>query len=204
MRKIVVSEGVSLDGVFDAETMGKWAAPYYSEERDEFVRGIVLASDVLLLGRTTYDIQAWYWPSQKEDKYGIADHKNSMAKYVVTSTPLQAQWNNTTTIKKNVMEEIAALKQQPGQKILIEGSATLVESLVQAGLIDEYKLMVHPVIAGSGKSFFREGMGLTKLKLVESKPIRLGVLLSYQPTKCLYKLSTKRSVLIISMKGDIK
>jgi dihydrofolate reductase len=184
MRKIVVSESVTVDGIFDAETMGKCAAPYYSEERDEFIRGIVLASDTLLLGRTTYDLQAYYWPNQKEDKYGIANHKNSMAKYVVTSRPLQAQWNNSTIINQNVMDEIATLKQQPGQDILIEGSATLVESLAQAGLIDEYKFLVHPTIMGSGKRFFKEGMGMTKLKLVESKPISSGVvLLSYVPAR---------------------
>jgi len=104
-----------------------------------------------------------------------------MPKYVVTSKPLQAQWNNSTIIS---VEEIATLKQQPGQNILIEGSATLVEALAQAGLIDEYKLLVHPSIMGSGKRFFKDGMGLTKLKLVESKPISLGVvLLGYEPTK---------------------
>lgn len=184
MRKLVVSEGVSLDGVFDAETMGKWAVPYYSEERDEFVRGSVLASDTLLLGRKTYDIQAWYWPNQKEDKYGLANHKNKIAKYVVTSTPLQAEWNNSTIINKNVVEAIARLKEQPGKDILIEGSATLVESLAQAGLVDEFRFMVHPVMVGSGKRFFKEGMGMTNLKLIESKPIKLGVvLLTYAPTK---------------------
>ena len=184
MRKIVVSEGVTVDGIFDAETMGQWAAPSYSDERDEYVRETVLASDALLLGRRTYDLQAWYWPGQKEDKYGIANHKNSMPKYVVTSTPLQAQWNNSTIIKNNVVEEIAKLKQQPGQDILIEGSATLVESLAQAGLIDEYKLLVHPVIMGSGKRFFKDGMGLTRLKLVESKTLSLGVVvLCYEPAR---------------------
>lgn len=184
MRKIVVSESIAIDGVFDAETMGKWAAPYYSEERDEFIRKIVLGADVLLLGRTTYDIQAWYWQSQKQDKYGIANHKNSMSKYVVTTRPLQAQWNNTTVIGKNVVEEIARLKQEPGRDILIEGSATLVESLAQAGLVDEFKFLVHPAIVGSGKRFFKDGMGATKLNLVECKPISLGVVsLSYEPIK---------------------
>ena len=184
MRKIVVSEGVSLDGVFDAQTMGQWAAPFYSDERDEFIRKSILAADALLLGRTTYDLQAWYWPNQKEDKYGIANHKNSMTKYVVTSKPLQAQWNNSTIIQNNIVEEIAKLKQQPGKDILIEGSATLGESLMQAGLVDEYRLMVHPVIVGDGKRFFKDGMDLTKLKLVESKQISLGiVLLTYEPIK---------------------
>src|SRR5512147_236114 len=183
MRKIIVSEGVTVNGIFDAETMGEWAAPYYSDERDAFIRGLVLASDALLLGRKTYDLQAYYWPNQKTDKYGIADHKNSMPKYVVTSTPLQSPWNNSTVIKKNVVEEVAKLKRQPGKDILIEGSATLVESLAQAGLIDEYKIMLHPAVMGSGKHFFKEGMGMTKLKLVESRPLSLGVvLLSYAPT----------------------
>jgi len=184
MRKIIVSEGISLDGVFEAETMGKWSAPFYSEERNEYIRGIVLASDALLLGRTTYDLQARYWPNQKEDKYGIANHKNNIAKYVVTSTPLQAQWDNSMVIDRDVIEEIAKLKRQSGKDLLIEGSATLVHSLAQAGLIDEYKLMLHPAIAGSGKRFFKEGMDLTKFKLVQSKPISLGVvLLSYEPAK---------------------
>ena len=184
MRKIVVSEGVSLDGVFEAETMGQWAAPFFSEEREEFVRESVLAADALLLGRTTYDLQAWYWPNQKADRYGIANHKNTMNKYVVTSRPLQVQWNNATSINRNVVEEIAKLKQQPGQEILIEGSANLVQSLAQAGLIDEYRLMVHPVLVGSGKRFFNEETGLTKLTLIESRPISLGiVLLTYAPSK---------------------
>lgn len=184
MRRIIVSESVTVDGVFDAETMGQWAAPSYSEERDEFVRSIVLAADALLLGRTTYDIQAWYWPNQKGDKYGIANHKNSMPKYVVTSRPLQAQWNNTTVIQNEIVEEISRLKQQPGKDILIEGSATLVQALAQAGLIDEYKLLVHPSFIGSGKRFFREGTDLTRLKLVESKLLSQGVVaLSYEPAK---------------------
>lgn len=184
MRRIIVSESIAVDGVFDAETMGQWAAPYYSGERDEIVRGIVLAADALLLGRTTYDLQAWYWPSQKGDKYGVANHKYSMPKYVVTSGPLQAQWNNSMTIQKNAVEEISRLKQQPGKNILIEGSAALVQFLAQAGLIDEYQLLIHPALAGSGKRFFKEGTGPTRLKLLESKPISLGVvLLRYEPVK---------------------
>jgi dihydrofolate reductase len=184
MRKIVVSEGVSLDGVFDAQTMGQWAQPFSSDERHEFVRKSVLASDALLYGRTTYDLEAYYWPNQKKNEYGIADRMNSMPKYVVTSKPLQTQWNNSTIIEANAVEEIAKLKQQPGKDILIKGSATLIQSLMQAGLIDEFKLMVHPVIAGRGKRFFNDSMAITKLKLVESKTLSLGVLaLTYEPTK---------------------
>ncbi len=129
-------------------------------------------------------MQAYYWPRQKPDTYGIANHKNSIPKYVVTSTPLQAQWNNTTIIGHTVVETIAELKQQPGKTILVEGSATLVEALAQAGLIDEYRLLVHAIIMGNGKRFFRNGMGVSKLKLVESKPISFGVVaLHYEPAR---------------------
>jgi dihydrofolate reductase len=182
MRKMVVSEGMTLDGVFDVKSISQWALP--NEGRDEFVRDSVLASDALLYGRTTYDLEAYYWPKQKNNEYGIADRMNSMPKYVVTSKPLQARWNNTTIVTNNVVEEIAKLKQEPGKDILIKGIAMLVEALMKAGLIDEYKFMVHPFIMGTGKHFFKDGMGMTKLKLVESKPIGLGVMaLTYEPTK---------------------
>jgi dihydrofolate reductase len=176
MRKIVVSEAVTVDGVFDAETMGQWAAPYYSNEKDKYIQEIVEAADALLYlyGRTTYELQAPYMSSLKNNEYGIADRLNSMPKYVVSSTPLKAQWNNSTIIKKNVVEEIAKLKRQSGQDILIMGSAILVESLSQTDLIDEYKLLVYPAFMGSGKRFFKDGMGMTKLKLVESKTLSLG------------------------------
>lgn len=181
MRKIVVSESVTADGIFDAETMGQWAAPYYSEERDAHIRELVLASDALLLGRRTYDLQAWYWPNQKADKYGIANHKNSMCKYVVTSNPLQTQWNHSTVID---LEGIARLKQQPGQDILVEGSATLVQALAEAGLIDEYRILVHPVVLGSGTHFFQDRPDMTTLKLVENRTLPLGVvLLGYEPVR---------------------
>jgi dihydrofolate reductase len=164
--------------------MGQWAAPCFSDERDAFIRGLILGSDALLLGRTTYDIQAWYWPNQKGDKYGIANHKNSMPKYVVTSRPLQVQWDHSTLIEHHMLEEITRLKQLPGKDILIEGSATLVQSLARAGLIDEYQLLVHPSMMGSGKRFFNEGMSPTQLRLVESKPLPRGVVaLSYEPIR---------------------
>jgi len=185
MRKIIVSEGVALDGVFDAQTMGKWAAPYYSEEREEYFRAIVLRSEVLLVGRTTYDLHVSFWPSQKGDKYGMADHKNSMLKVVVTSTPLQAEWNNTMIIGNNAVEEIARLKQQPGDNILVEGSGMLVQALLQADLIDELHLVVHPSLAGSGKRLFNAGAAEARLmKLIENKTLGKGVVaLTYEPAK---------------------
>lgn len=184
MRKVVVLESMTVDGVYDAQTIVQWGAPYASDEREKYIREAILEADALLYGRRTYDLQAYYWPGLKNNEYGIADRKNSIPKYVVTSTPLKAQWNNSNIVKGNIVDEIAQLKRQPGKDILIEGSGTLVESLMQAGLVDEVKLLVHPAIMGSGKRLFNDGVGMTALKLVESKPLSKGVvLLRYEPAR---------------------
>jgi len=179
MRNIIVEAEVSLDGVIGGESPDFWAQvfKYHGEDVLDYLKNLLFTPDALLMGRKTYEFFAQVWPSRNGED---AERINSMPKYVVTSKPLQAQWNNSTIVN---VEEIAKLKQRPGKDILIEGSATLVESLAQAGLIDEYKLLVHPSVMGCGKRFFKEGMGITKLKLVESKPLSLGVvLLRYEPT----------------------
>ena len=184
MRKLIVSEWVTLDGVFDADTMDQWFAPYNSDGRAAYIKETIDESDAFLIGRTTYEMFAAYWPAQKNNESGIGDKVNSVAKYVVSSTLKKAEWNNSTIIKENILEEVTSMKQQTGQDILISGSATLVKSLMEAELIDEYRFMVHPVIMGSGKHFFKEGMHISGLKLVKTKPLDLGVILfCYQPTK---------------------
>lgn len=184
MRKLFVSEWVTLDGVFDADNMNQWWIPYDSGERQEYIREGILASDAILLGRTTYEMLAPYWSAQKNDENGPAEKLNSVPKYVVSSTLKKAEWNNSTIIKENVVEEITKLKQQQGGDILILGSATLVQSLMETDLIDEYRFLVQPIIMGRGKRFFKDGMHTTKLKLVKTKTLGLGVtLLSYQPAQ---------------------
>ena len=172
------------DNIEWADTMEQWFTPYDSIERQEYIREGLLASGALLLGRVTYAMLAPYWPTLKNNEMGIADKLNSMPKYVVSATLKKAEWNNSTIIKKNVVAEITQLKQQPGQEIQIEGSATLVQSLMGTDLIDEYRLLVHPVIMGSGKRLFKDGGDLKRLKLVDSKTTRTGVVfLTYQPHK---------------------
>ena len=186
MRKLVVFEWITLDGVFDADTMDQWWIPYDSKDRQKYIQETYLTSDAYLMGRKTYEMLAPYWSSLKNNEMGIADKFNSAPKYVVSSTPMKAEWNNTTVIQENVEKEIKRLQQKNGQHILIIGSATLVESLMQANLIDEYRFLVQSIImgAGGGKRFFKDGMGMTKLKLVESKTLSLGVvLLCYEPAK---------------------
>ena len=184
MRKLIASVWMTLDGVLDAESMDVWFNPYHSEERAAYITKTVHGADALLLGRVTYDMLASYWPYQKNDDNGPASKLNSVPKYVVSSTLKKVAWNNSTIIDERIVEEIAQLKQQPGQEIQIEGSATLVHSLMPTGLIDEYKFLVHPIIMGSGKRFFKDGMGMTRLKLIDSKTLSLGVVvLTYQPDR---------------------
>ena len=136
MRKLVVSEWVTLDGVFDADTMDQWFNPYDSIDRQQCIKETVLASDAFLFGRATYEMLAPYWSSLKDNEMeGVAGKLNSAPKYVVSSTLKKAEWNNSTIIKESVVGEITKLKQQPGQEIQIEGSASLVQSLMEAHLL---------------------------------------------------------------------
>jgi dihydrofolate reductase len=142
----------------------------------------LFASDALLLGRVTYEGFAAAWPSRAGDD-DFADRMNSLPKFVASTTleePLE--WNDSSLIKENVAEEVSNLKQQPGQDILIAGSVDLVNALMPYGLIDEYRLMVHPVVVGSGKRLFRDGIDTIVLRVVETKTFGSGVVvLTYQP-----------------------
>ncbi len=179
MRKLVVSAWISLDGVFDADTMPQWYAPFDSEARQTYIREGILACDALLFGRTTYEMLAPYWSSLHNNEMGVAGKLNSAPKYVVSSGLKKADWHNTTIISENVVTEITRLKQEPGREIQIEGSALLVQSLMEADLIDEYRFLVHPIIAGKGKRFFKEGMTTGALTLVKTQPLDKGVIVLY-------------------------
>ena len=179
MRKIVVSEFVSLDGVMEdpggAEKFehGGWTRSYFGDDSGKVKLDELFASDALLLGRVTYQGFAAAWPSVK-DEAGFAERMNGLPKYVVSTTLETVEWNNSHLIKGNIADEIARLKQQPGQDILIYGSAALVQTLMRHDLIDEYRLLVYPVVLGSGKRLFVEGSKLS-LSLIEARPFSSGV-----------------------------
>jgi dihydrofolate reductase len=186
MRKIFVTEFVSLDGVMEdpggAEKFvhGGWTMPYWSDEIGKFKFDELLASDALLLGRVTYQGFAAAWPS-RTDEAGFAQRMNSLPKYVVSTTLDKAEWNNSHLVKGNIAKEVSKLKQQPGQDIMVAGSNRLVHSLMQHDLVDEYRLLVYPVVLGSGKRLFGEADKAT-LRLVETRMFSSGVvLLRYQP-----------------------
>jgi dihydrofolate reductase len=182
MRKVVASEIVSLDGV--VESPEKWHFPYFNDQMAEAIEAAMAASDAMLLGRVTYEEFAAFWPSQEttDEDQETTHYMNNTPKFVVSKTlkePLE--WNNSILIKGGVAEEITSLKQQPGKNISITGSPTLVRSLLEDDLLDELRLMVHPIVVGSGKRLFEEGGDQKALQLVDSKTFSTGVLyLTYQ------------------------
>lgn len=181
MRKIISSAWVTLDGIFDADTMQDWFFPFNSHAKNEYIRNSIVNADALLVGRTTYEMLASYWPHQLNDDNGPASKINSMKKFVVSTKLEKADWNNSTIINKNIVEEVKKLKQQPGNEVQIPGSATLLQLLMKENLVDEFHLLIHPIIIGKGKRFFKEEMKTPGLKLVKTQPIDNGViLLCYQ------------------------
>ncbi len=187
MGRIVVTEFMSLDGVMEdpggAEKFkhGGWTMPYWNDDIGKVVSDEFAVVDTLLLGRVTYQGFAAAWPSSKDEG---ADQMNNMPKYVVSTTLNKAEWNNSHLIKGNVAHEISKLKQQPGKDISVSGSAKLAQTLMQHDLVDEYVLLVYPVVLGSGKRLFASDHKVD-LKLVEAKPLGNGgvVLMRYQPNR---------------------
>jgi dihydrofolate reductase len=185
MRKVVVSEYVTLDGVMEAPgdpreyEHGGWSNPYFDDAIARYKYDELFASDALLVGRVTYEGFAAAWPGMEAapgDEQAFADRMNSLPKYVVSTTLDKAEWNNSTLLKGDAAEAVAALKQQEGQDILVGGSAQLVRALLRSDLIDEIRLLVHPVVVGSGKRLFTDESA-TSLTLAESKAFATGVVL---------------------------
>jgi dihydrofolate reductase len=186
--RIVVTEFMSLDGVVEAPGGGEgfkhggWSLEINrGEEGDKFKLDETLSSEALLLGRVTYEGFAASWPSRTDDA-GFADKFNSMPKYVVSSTLEDPEWNNSTVLKGDVVEEVSRLKQEQDGDIVVHGSPQLVQILLDHDLVDELRLMVFPVVLGSGKRLFGETSDKKPLRLTDSKVVGDGVaILTYQP-----------------------
>jgi dihydrofolate reductase len=187
MGTLVVSQFVTVDGVMEDPggsegwDRGGWAFQYErGPEGDKFKLDEVMDSEALLLGRVTFEGFAEAWPSRSGD---FADKFNTMPKYVVSTTLKDPEWNNSTVIKGDVAQEVAKLKEQPGGDILVNGSAQLVQTLMEHDLVDEYRLMVFPVVLGSGKRLFDETSEAKPLALVDSKPAGACFILTYQAAR---------------------
>ena len=185
MGRVVVSQFITLDGVVEdpggAEGFdrGGWAFEFdRGPEGDKFKLDEVMASEVLLLGRVTYEGFAAAWPSRSGD---FADKFNNMPKYVVSTTLEDPEWNNTTVIGGDVAEAVAGLKQDVDGDILVNGSVQLVQTLIEHDLVDEYRLMVYPTVLGAGKRLFGETGETAALRLVDAKPAGETLILIYEP-----------------------
>jgi dihydrofolate reductase len=187
VSKVVVSQFVTVDGVIEdpggaeGAEFGGWAFKFNrGDDGDQFKLDEVMSSDALLLGRTTYEGFAAAWPSRDGE---FADKFNGMRKYVVSATMGEPEWKNTVVISENVGEQVAKAKEEHEGDILVNGSAQLIPTLVEHGLVDEYRLMVFPIVLGGGKRLFGDGGAAASLKLVEARPVGPDgvVILIYAP-----------------------
>ncbi len=179
--RIVAAEYVSVDGRMQMEDpdgrddeRGGWTAQYWNDELAEMQREQLFASDALLLGRVTYEIFAGTWPSFTDEE-GFADRMNSLPKYVASRTLKEPLEWNATLVEGDVVERVRQLKQESGRDVLIYGSGQLVNILAREQLIDEYRLMIHPIILGRGKRLFEDENAKAALSLVDTQRTATGV-----------------------------
>lgn len=176
MRKLIVSNMMSLDGFFEGPNKElDWHV--VDDEFFAYAREMLNSVDMILFGRTTYELMAAYWPSAPKDE--IADKMNTLPKIVFSKTLDRADWNNTRLVREDAAAEIRKLKNQSGKDMVILGSAALASSLLQAGLIDEYRVILNPVLLGRGNLLFKGVTKNLKLKLRESKRLNSGVAVLY-------------------------
>jgi dihydrofolate reductase len=178
--RLVATEYLSLDGVF--EEPGRWSMPFFNDQAGRFKSRELQESDALLLGRTTYEGFAAAWPAMAAETGEFGERMNTMPKYVVSDTLETADWPGSVIVRGDLIAEITALKDRPGRDLLLAGSGRLFNALHEAGLIDLYRFMVHPVILGKGKRLFADGVDPRNLELTDTKRFATGiVILEYHP-----------------------
>ncbi len=183
MRRLMVFNNISLDGYFtDANSDMSWAHKNADEEWNKFTSENASGGGVLLFGRKTYDLMASFWPTKQayDMMPEVAEGMNNLPKVVFSRTMDKAEWNNTKLVKGNIVEEVSKMKSEPGDDMVIMGSGTIVSQLTQERLIDEYQLIVHPLVLGSGRTLFEGVKQRLPLKRVNSRTFGNGnVLLTY-------------------------
>jgi len=191
--QVTLTAFLSLDGVTQGPggpaedpsggfTRGGWMVPYADEAMGRFMSEWFAAADAFLLGRTTYEIMTAYWPQVIDDDE-VARKLNTLPKHVASTTLSTVTWNNSTLIRGDVAEEVGKLKGEPGRELQVHGSGKLAQTLMQHGLIDKYRLWIHPLVLGRGKRLFPDRESPLALKLIETKTTGTGVVIHvYQPS----------------------
>jgi dihydrofolate reductase len=185
MRDLIVTENITLDGVIDASA--GWFSVVDDADQSDLLAALREqsdAADAVLFGRVTFEEMRGYWPEQTDDPTGVTDYLNRVEKYVVSSTLDDPAWEHTTVLPGDrFQEELRSLKASPGRDVVATGSITLVHALIGAGLVDEYRLFLYPVVLGRGARLFADATEVPTLRPVETRPFRSGiVLLRYRPT----------------------
>lgn len=185
MRKLIVTQNITLDGVIDAA--GGWFSP--GDDTNELaevasvLREQSAAADALLLGRITFEEMRGFWPHQTDDTTGITEYLNQVQKYVASSTLTDPKWNNTTVLPGPAIDSIRRLKHEPGTDIVATGSITLVHDLIAADLVDEYRLFVYSVVIGSGRRLFHDASNIPQIGLTDARRFGPSIaLLTYSVT----------------------
>ena len=191
MRKLIVTEFYSLDGLMsDPQDQMDWVTTNFSEDMGKYVDDVYANADTLFLGEVTYKIMATYWPTADTNPEAFqgdpegARTMNSIRKVVFSKNLKDLAWSNSALKTEIVPEEIKKMKQEPGKNMLVAGSASIVQQLTNFGLVDEYHLLVHPVILGNGKPLFKDIRERHNLKLISTEVFKNGVvLLRYEPLR---------------------
>ncbi|MDB5228054.1 MAG: dihydrofolate reductase [Bacteroidota bacterium] len=185
MRKITIFNFVTLNGFFKGPS-GDTSWHRHGEEENKYGEEKLKAGNILLFGRITYEMMAWYWqsPDAKKNNPVMAEGMNSAEKIVFSKTLQKTEWNNSTIISDNIIEEMKKLKQSPGKNMSVLGSGSIVTQFAEHGLVDEYQIMVDPVILGDGTPIFKDVTHKIDLELTSTRTFKSGViLLCYQPMK---------------------
>ena len=183
MRTLVITQNITVDG--SIEMLGDWFDPQGQADSSDLMAEMHRqdsTTDGFLVGRQTFEDLRGYWPQQTDDATGVTDYLNQVQKYVVSSTMTDPQWQNSTVLSGDPVDQVRELKEKPGQDIVVTGSITLCHTLIAAGLVDEYRLFVYPVVQGRGRRLFPDGFEVPALRLIESKAFRCGITYSsYAP-----------------------
>ena len=178
MRTLAITQNATVDGA--VELLGDWFSPQGQTGVDdsdlvEEIHRQDQRADALLLGRRTFEDFRGYWPGRPDDPSGISAYLDRVQKYVVSATLTEPRWQHTTVLDGDPVEQVHALKEQPGADIVVTGSITLCHALIGAGLVDEYRLFTYPAVQGRGRRLFPDGAGAERLRLVECRGFRNGV-----------------------------